>query len=120
MKNLVKKFIAGLWIFPAIASAQITLNPPTTGGGVGEVQLADAGSIQLLIQRIGGFMATLIISISVLIFLYAAFLYLTGGENEENATKARSLMTYAIIGILVASVAFSLPFLIVRIFGGAI
>ncbi len=43
-----------------------------------------------------------LIAISTLFIIYAGFLYVTSAANPNNITKAKDIITYAIIGIVVA------------------
>ena len=43
-----------------------------------------------------------LIAISTLFIIYAGFLYVTSAANPNNITQAKDIITYAIIGIVVA------------------
>ncbi len=49
----------------------------------------------------------LVFAVAVLGILWAAFKYITAGGDEKNVALAKQILTYAIIGIVVALVAFS-------------
>lgn len=46
----------------------------------------------------------LLIALAAAFILYAAYLYLTGGGNEENVGKAKNIIIYAVVAIIVAFV----------------
>ena len=48
--------------------------------------------------------------------LWAAFTYVTAGDDTEKTTKARKILMYAAIGIVVALIADGFPALIGSIF----
>ncbi|MDD4352125.1 MAG: pilin [Candidatus Gracilibacteria bacterium] len=46
--------------------------------------------------------------IAVIMFIYAGFLYLTAGGNDENTGKAKKIMMYTIIGIILIMLAYTI------------
>lgn len=61
------------------------------------------------IQKFSGALAAILFAISVLVFLYSAFLFLTGGGNEETLKTAKQYLVWAIVGLIVALFAFVIP-----------
>jgi hypothetical protein len=57
-----------------------------------------------------------LISISVVMALYAAYNYITAGDDTEKKTKARKILTYAAVGIVVALIAAGFPALVASLF----
>ncbi len=60
------------------------------------------------LERLGRILNNLInwalgalIAISVAFVIYAAFLYLTGADNEENIKKARKILIYVAVAVAV-------------------
>ena len=50
-----------------------------------------------------------LIGIAALVFLmYGAYMYMSAGQNEEHLKKAKTSVTYGIIGAVVAVLAFSI------------
>lgn len=83
----MKKFlINSVLLFPTVALAQ------------GQ---APAGLL-IVVNRLTNFAIGIILAISVLFIIYAAFLYLTVGTNPDNVGKAKDTILYAIVGIAVA------------------
>ena len=56
-------------------------------------------------------------AISVLIIIYAAFLYLTAGANPDNTKKAKDFILYAVVGIAVAIFARVIPTIVINFLG---
>ena len=54
----------------------------------------------------------ILMGISVLAVFYSAFLFLTGGGSQEKVETARRVLTYAIVGVAVALLAFAIPALV--------
>jgi len=67
-----------------------------------------------LIDKILVWIGRIVLVIAVIMLLYAAILYLTAGSSETIHTKAKSVLIYAIVGIVVALLAYSIiPFITV-------
>ena len=94
----------GLTLLPLIALAQI--------GQVPGPIITSPTDIANLVQRILNWFAGIVMTFSLVILLYAAVLYLTAGAAPSQLDKAKNALTYAIIGIVVAIIAFSIqPFI---------
>lgn len=61
----------------------------------------DAGIFLNLVIKIIIFLNWFIALITVIMIMYAGFLILTGGGDEEKSQKAKRIITYAIIGVLI-------------------
>ncbi len=59
----------------------------------------------------------ILMGVSVLAVFYSAFLFLTGGGSEEKVETAKRTLTYAIVGVAVALLAFAIPKLVANIIG---
>lgn len=66
---------------------------------------------------LGTQMGQLLMAIAVLVILYAAFQYMTAGGNEDKVSDATKTLTYAIIGIVVSLLAFSIPPIVKSLIG---
>lgn len=62
-----------------------------------------------LISNISIFLAAGIGGVSVIVFLYAGFLFMTAAGDPQNTAKARMAIFGAFIGLVVAGAAFVLP-----------
>jgi len=54
--------------------------------------------------------------VSVIMVLYAAFMYVTAGDDTEKTSTARRTLTYAAVGIAVALISTALPDIVGSIF----
>ncbi|KKU80016.1 MAG: hypothetical protein UY05_C0016G0003 [Candidatus Peregrinibacteria bacterium GW2011_GWA2_47_7] len=61
---------------------------------------------QFMIFKLINFISSFVGALSVILFIYAGFLYVTAAGGEENTTKAKKILVGAVIGILVAFAAF--------------
>ncbi|MGB9609008.1 MAG: hypothetical protein ACPL3E_01385 [Minisyncoccia bacterium] len=52
---------------------------------------------------------------AIIAAIWSGFLFLTSGGNEEKATKAKKMLWYTIIAIIIGLMAFGLPSLIKNI-----
>lgn len=66
----------------------------------------------LLISWFAGF----IMAVAIIMILWAGFKFMTAGGDEEEVTKARHMLTYGIVGMVVAILAYTLPQIIRSIF----
>jgi Type IV secretion system pilin len=64
-----------------------------------------------------GWMFWILMSIAVIMVLYAAYLYVTAGEDTEQVHRATKTITYAAVAIAVALIAVGFPNLIGTVFG---
>ena len=65
-----------------------------------------------VICRLGNWFFIFVMVIAVITFLRGALEYLMGGGNDEQVKRAKQLITYAIIGVIVALLAKSIIFVI--------
>lgn len=97
--------------------------------GMAITTVANAANIPSLLQ--GGSVSTLgtslfcpiqawmfwiLISVAVIMVMWAAYLYLTAGDDPEQVRKATKTMTYAAVAVVVALLAEGFPVLISTIF----
>jgi len=73
------------------------------------------GLIGFVCQLVGYFF-WFIMSLSALMILYAAYTYVTAGDDTEKTSKARKIITYAAVGVAVALLATVFPQLVNSIF----
>lgn len=55
---------------------------------------------------------TLVGTIFIVLIIYAGFVWMTSGSNSEKVTKARKIMIYSIIGLLIILTAYSITYFI--------
>lgn len=84
-------------------SLKLAVTPPT-------IEPKPAGTITIsgVAQSILNLVFTLIGVIALLALVYGAFLYITAGGDSEKTTKARNVIMYALLGVLVIAAAYSL------------
>lgn len=113
-----KWIMAGMVLFvallPVLVSAQTIpkYDPFESATSLGSPESA----IQSVARKIANIFGTLILAISVIMILYAAFNFLTAAGDEAKVTTARTTLIYALVGIAVALLAYVLPGLVQTLF----
>lgn len=124
----------GFWFVLAALAAfmGITMMPATsqaagTTGGIQSDSLetfnksANLGDQELettigsIVQTVLGFLGLL----AVLIVLWAGFLWMTAGGNEDQIAKAKSILIAGLIGLLIILSAYAITTFVLREFGDA-
>ena len=77
-----------------------------------------AGDIPTLIDHIATWLLGIGSTIAVIIVIWAAFLFMTSGDNKERVTMARKTLWYAIIGIVILLLAKGVTSLIQNFLSG--
>lgn len=68
------------------------------------------GVIQVVLGLIG--------ILSVAVMVYGGFTYLTSTGNPAKTTKARNILLYGVVGIVVAGLAYAIVYFVSRVLGG--
>ncbi len=98
MKKIIKYVGTGLvaQILPAMALAQ------TTGTGVA----LNKDKITSILDTFATWFSGIIGILGILVMLYAAFLYMTAGGDEEKIGSAKRTLIYGLVGVGIAIIAF--------------
>ncbi len=80
----------------------------------------DAKDAVKILCKVGTYMFWILIALSTVMVLAAAFMYLTAGENAEKVGKAHKTIAYAAVAIIVALLAKGFPALIAGVIGGTL
>lgn len=92
---------------PALAQVTGIQEPPIRNQGI-EGWLG-------VINTIAKWIYTIILVLSVIMILFAAFSYLTAGGDQAKVKKASQMLIYAVVGIVVAILAFSISSIVTGI-----
>jgi len=76
----------------------------------------NAAGIQQLMCTIASWFIWIVILVSVIMVVYAAFTYATAGEDTEKVATGRKTLTYAAVGIIVALCAAGFPAIVQSLF----
>lgn len=111
-KNLLIKKIGigvglGISLLPLLVMAQVSVDPKQNALITSPTQIGN------IISRTFAWISGIVFTISLIMLLYAAILFLTAGTSEAIHTKAKSTLIFAIVGVAVAILAYSVePFLV--------
>lgn len=95
-------------LFSRLKGAGMTATLVTEGQGTSEQRFAQ--TVGNIIGVFTGFLAV----IALVIVIYAGFLWLTAGGNEEKVTKAKSLLKNGVIGFIILSLAYTITNFIIE------
>lgn len=110
MKNiLVILVLLSFLVLPAIGltAGEDLIEPP-------DVKILGQGGV---LDQIINYLFTILLIVAVIFIIIAGFYFVTGVGDPEKYTKARMMLLYALIGVLVAISAKGLVILIVKIAG---
>jgi len=102
MKKYIRAAVAAAYMMPLAAFAANVDANTFTKGNLGN-----------FINGLATWFAGIIFAISVLMILYAAFLFVTAGDSEDKVSKAKSIIAYGAIGIVVAMLAWAVRSILV-------
>jgi hypothetical protein len=97
----LSRIAAGVTVLTAVTAPFIALAQPT----LTDYQITDFSRIQSFGNKVGSWMLGILLVVGVIFVIYAAFLYLTSGGEEEKVKKAKNFIIYAIIAIIVGVLA---------------
>lgn len=123
----MKKFLLFTTLFTTLLFAQVCLAAPkinelTPGiaekGGY-EVAGIDDTSFSKTVGSIIQIVLSLVGTIFVALTVYAGFLWMTAGGEDEKVTKAKDILQAAVIGLAITLAAYSITFFITNSLIGA-
>lgn len=119
-KQVVMEFGAPVLAFalPALALAQVQPAPITAPGNINNInQITSSSGV---ICTIINWFFWLLIVLTIIFVLVAAFKYLTAGGDPEKVKSAGSTLLYAAIAVVVALIAKGLPLIVSSFIGGGL
>lgn len=103
---------------PVLASAQITPSPVAAPGTYNKIEQI-TGAAGILCTTIN-WIFWLLIVLTIVFVLVAAFKYLTAAGDPEKVKAAGSTLLYAAIAVVVALIAKGLPLIVSSFIGGGL
>ncbi len=70
-----------------------------------------------ILHRIANFLATILVVVSIIFIIIAAYNFLTSGGSEDKVASARNSILYAVVAIIIAAIAFFVPDIILDVLG---
>ena len=74
--------------------------------------ITDASQITTVINNVVNWFFLIVMTVAAIFILVSAWTFLTAGGNPDSITKARQMLIYALVGVVVAVLAKGLPILI--------
>jgi hypothetical protein len=106
MKNVAYALAAAVMAVPAFVSAQVGLTGGDLMGSAGTSGLTAGQSLSDYAVDALNWIIAIVGFLAILGFLISAVMYFTAAGDEDKITKAKSAMTYSIIGVVVALMGF--------------
>lgn len=109
IKN-IKKSISAAAFGSTMIATKVFAQTDAIGGAVNNIRPADVGdtSLESYIQTIINVLLGLIGVVAVIMLIYGGFRYVLSGGNEKSTSAAKDTILFAIIGIVVAVLAFAI------------
>lgn len=108
----------GIRAFILVAAAQATSTlPGGSTSGAPSLGVTDKNGFTNLICSFVNYFVWIVIVVSVIMILFAAFDYVTAQDDTEKTSRARWTLTYGAIGLVVALLATVFPSIVASIFG---
>lgn len=101
IKNASLIALGALLLIPVLTNAQ---QIPKSNGGIPLISPDPQFNISLFVANVLSWAFGLLIVIAVLFVLYAAFLYLTAGGDEEKIKQAKNYIIYAVVALVVGAI----------------
>ncbi|MCR4328033.1 MAG: hypothetical protein NUV53_00765 [Patescibacteria group bacterium] len=112
----MKKFLAPAIVTGITMASRVFAGPAGDNPGI-TIAANKEQVIDNILCPIIDYAFVIIMILSVLMVLYAAFLYVTAGSEDEKFSKAHKVLIYAAVGIVVALLARGFPYVIASLFG---
>lgn len=109
MLHLLKNGIFAIALCAVVAAPASVLAVGTYNVGENDWNLVDGegeGSLVDAFAAVIGFIASLLAVLAILVIVVAGVLYITSGGDEGRIATAKSWLTYAIVGLIVALLAY--------------
>ncbi len=113
----IKKILTILTALGAVAIPSVTL--AITNGWATPNQpagLNSASDLNQIILNITNWVLGFVTILAVLFLIWGGLQYLTAAGNEEQVEKAKNTITYALLGLVVAAIAYAAVIVVVHTF----
>jgi hypothetical protein len=113
-KIFIKLYFFSMFFFARTVYGQTILDKPP------ESALSKKGmeGAYDLITKTSGWLWNIIIAISVTLIIYGGFLFVTSSGDEKKIEEAKKYVLWSVVGIVVATTATGLVFLVGELLGG--
>jgi hypothetical protein len=112
MKKIYYTLLSLILFTPVIASAQ--LSHPTNSYG-----LANNPDANTIITDVINFFLTFLASLAILMIVVSGIMYMVSGGDLQKVVTAKKILSYSIVGLVVALVSYMIVYFISRSLGAA-
>ena len=81
--------------------------------------LQNIRNLIFLLGDIRNWIAAIFVILATILFLWAAFLFITAGDDSTRVTKARKFLIWALIGVVIALFAYGILTFVNSLLGGS-
>ncbi len=106
----------GVLFVPTAASA-VDVFQPCTPGSTSAVCKGTSDSVQPLIKTVVNTLLFFVGIVSVIVIIIGGIMYTVSTGDQSNVTKAKNTITYALVGLVVAFLAYAIVNWVLHIFG---
>jgi hypothetical protein len=110
MKKIYYTLFSLILIVPTIVSAQVTR--PTNSYGLAENINANS-----IVEDVIKFVTTFLASLAILMIVVSGIMYMVSGGDQQKAETAKNILTYSVIGLVIAILAYAIVIFIGTTFG---
>ena len=114
MNKIIRIVTLASVIAPVFALAQIIPAPQNPGMTYTSISALFLQLLTPLSQAFG----SIVFGLSIFIFIYAGFLYMTAGDDEGRIESAKNYIIYGVVGLIVVILAWSIPVIVNSLFRG--
>jgi hypothetical protein len=109
MKKLMKKLsISSLLVYAFALSASVACAGPETGWGYEHPPENVPTDIEAAVMNLTNYILGFIAIIATLVIIWGGTQYLTAGGNEDAVANAKKTISYGIIGMVIAGLAYAM------------
>jgi len=111
MKNLIKKLSVSsmiAYVFTLTASVALAQGSPTDGWVHSNPPLGVPTDIEVAIMNLTNYILGFVAIIATLVIIYGGVQYLTAGGNDDSVGNAKKTISYGIIGMVIAGLAYAM------------
>ncbi|MFH1048908.1 MAG: hypothetical protein V1732_04565 [Patescibacteria group bacterium] len=105
-KTILAVLLLGLVLIPGTADAVISATNVNDN--------FQATDFMTVVQNIANFVIAFITILGIIFIVWGAIQYVTAGGDEGAMEKAKTTITYALIGLFIAAMAFALETLVIE------
>lgn len=104
-KTILAVLLLGVILLP-VASANAVISATNVNGNFA------SSDFMTVVQNIANFIIAFITILGIIFIVWGAIQYVTAGGDEGAVEKAKSTITYALIGLFIAAMAYALETLV--------